>query len=46
MKVQRKDKTIMFRISEEEYETLTNKAKAEMLSNSAYIRRKCILNFD
>ena len=36
----------MFRISEEDYQTLTNKAKSEMLSNSAYIRRKCILNFD
>ena len=36
----------MFRISEEDYQTLTKKAKAEMLSNSAYIRRKCILNFD
>ena len=43
--MKKKDRNIMFRISEEEYETLTNKAKAEMLSNSAYIRRKCILNF-
>ena len=44
--MKKKDRNIMFRISGEEYETLTNKAKAEMLSNSAYIRRKCILNFD
>ena len=43
--MKKKERNIMFRISEEEYETLTNKAKAEMLSNSAYIRRKCILNF-
>jgi len=41
--MKKKDRNIMFRISEEEYETLTNKAKAEMLSNSAYIRRKAIL---
>jgi len=33
----------MFRICEEDYQTLTKKAKTEMLSNSAYIRRKCIL---
>ena len=43
--MKKKDRNIMFRISEEDYQTLTNKAKAEMLSNSAYIRRKCILNF-
>ena len=44
--MKKKERNIMFRISEEEYQTLTKKAKAEMLSNSAYIRRKCILNFD
>jgi predicted DNA binding CopG/RHH family protein len=44
--MKKKDRNIMFRISEEDYQTLTKKAKAEMLSNSAYIRRKCILNFD
>ena len=44
--MKKKERNIMFRISEEDYVTLTNKAKAEMLSNSAYIRRKCILNFD
>ena len=43
--MKKKERNIMCRISEEEYETLTKKAKAEMLSNSAYIRRKCILNF-
>ena len=43
--MKKKERNIMFRISEEDYQTLTNKAKAEMLSNSAYIRRKCILNF-
>ena len=41
--MKKKEKNIMFRISEEDYETLTKKAKEEMLSNSAYIRRKCIL---
>jgi predicted DNA binding CopG/RHH family protein len=44
--MKKKERNIMFRISEEDYQTLTKKAKAEMLSNSAYIRRKCILNFD
>ena len=44
--MKKKERNIMFRISEEDYQALTNKAKAEMLSNSAYIRRKCILNFD
>ena len=43
--MKKKERNIMFRISEEHYKTLTKKAKAEMLSNSAYIRRKCILNF-
>ena len=43
--MKKKERNIMFRISEEDYQSLTNKAKAEMLSNSAYIRRKCILNF-
>jgi len=43
--MKKKERNIMFRISEEDYQTLTKKAKAEMLSNSAYIRRKCILNF-
>ena len=42
--MKKKERNIMFRISEEDYETLTKKAKAEMLSNSAYIRRKCILH--
>ena len=44
--MKKKERNIMFRISEEDYQTLTKKAKAEMLSNSAYIRRKCILKFD
>jgi len=43
--MKKKERNIMYRISEEDYQTLTKKAKAEMLSNSAYIRRKCILNF-
>ena len=43
--MKKKERNIMFRISEEDYQTLNKKAKAEMLSNSAYIRRKCILNF-
>ena len=43
--MKKKERKIMFSISEEDYKTLTKNAKAEMLSNSAYIRRKCILNF-
>ena len=42
--MKKKDRNIMFRISEEDYQTITKKAKAEMLSNSVYIRRKCMLD--